>query len=153
MSGGGRRGGKWRLPAALLALCAAGVLWFSLSQPALVTGRRADLRQVTVVVDPNRAGQNRTIVVADKLTMEALYDAARGTPTRAVRRPGHAESLQFDSDIKLALTYAETADEVHFHAGIAYRLLETRGGSGDPGYTRGNAAAIMQLLEPITAGP
>ena len=117
------------------------------NQPKLLTGRRTDLQQVVIVEDPNFAGKNIETVISDSGRLNALYDALLGIRTSANRHPRHTESLQFNSDYRVTFIYTNTKDEVFVHLGEAYRFLETRGGSGDPGYTHGSAEKLTRVIQ------
>jgi len=131
-------------------LCLVCFLAFWWSQPKLITGNKSDMQQVIIIKDPNYAGLNLETAITDRTDMESLFDAVKNVRTLANRHPGHENSLQFDSDYKIVFIFTDSTIEVRIHANNAYRLLDTRGGSGDPGYTRGNAAAIIKIIKELT---
>ena len=82
--------------------------------------------------------------------MDSLFDAVKNTWTFSNRHPSHADSLQFDSDYKIVFIFTNITSEVYIHADTAYRFLESRGGSGDAGYTRGKAKESIEIIKKIT---
>ena len=114
---------------------------------ALVTGKKDELQQVIIIEDPNYQGKNAKTVISDMQTMNALYDAVASVDTIANEYPNHIESLQFDSDYDVVFIFPDTEETVIIHFETAYRQLETRGSSGDPGYVRGDASKILEVIK------
>jgi len=134
----------------IFILCLVCFLAFWWSHPKLITGNKSDLQQIIIIKDPNFAGQNLETAITDRNNMESLFDAVKNTWTFANRHPSHADSLQFDSDYKMLFIFTDITSEVYIHANNAYSFLDSRGGSGDFGYTRGNAKAIIEIIKEIT---
>ena len=126
------------------------VLAFLCSQPKLVTGKKSELQKVVIVEDPNYRGKNLKTVITEEKTMYDMYMALKNMPVRANRYPDHVGSLQFDAGYMVIFYYLDKQDEIIVHSKWAYRFLETRGGSGDPGFTKGNAKRLLHIIESIT---
>ena len=134
----------------IFILCLVCFLAFWWLQPKLISGNKSDLQQIIIIEDPNFSGQSFATVVTDKDNLDELFDAIKNTWTLANRRPSHNDSLQFDSDYKLIFIFSNVTEEIYIHADTAYCFLETNGGSGDPGYTRGNAKMIIEIIKKNT---
>ena len=134
----------------IFILCLVCFLTFWWLQPKLINGNKSDLQQIIIIQEPNYAGQSLETVITDKNNLDDLFDAIKNTWTSANRHPSHNDSLQFDSDYKLIFIFSNVTEEIYIHADTAYRFLETRGGSGDPGYIRGSAKEIIEILKNAT---
>ena len=138
---------KWRILivfSIILVFCSfAFLLGFS---SRLVTGKKSELSQITLIENPYYPEKSTEIIITNDTAMDAMYNAIAYSVTSTNRRPNHNESLQFDADFLVIYHFQNANDEVIIYRESAYRFLETHGGSGDPGYIRGNAKKILFII-------
>ncbi|MCL2433029.1 MAG: hypothetical protein FWD16_00715 [Clostridia bacterium] len=130
----------------LLAVCLIGVgayfvFWWPPAK--LLTGKMADLQQVTIIEGPHHE-RNET-AITDISTMQDLYYYVSQVKVRANKRPSHLSSWQADSRYELVFDYKDKQDVVQISQEGAkiLRFLSTRGPDGDPGFVHGFVPEIV----------
>lgn len=118
----------------------------------LLTGEKSSLVKAIIIIDPTRK-KPQTITVEDREVLDKIYDLIdQSHDIRVNRYPNHSESMQFDSKYQIELLYKDgKVDLLRSTENVKciYRLLNTKGYSGDSGYISGTSEYLLDYISEI----
>ena len=121
-----------------------------LGKPKFFTQGIDNLERVVVIVEPYHKGANKIVYITVRSEMEDLYYIIKNTNELNInKRPKHIDSIQCDSKFAVCFEYSN-GEKDEFYAtereGGIYRLLSTKGNSGDPGYILGSNEKLWTFI-------
>lgn len=140
----------------IVLLFAAISLYFIFASEPLVTGKPAEVGNLTIdFIDTLNNYQVTSVDIDNPENIATIFSALNQGRARVNHRPDHTQSIQLDSDAIIRITYLDGhTDEVNVTKSLAYRFLDTKGGSGDPGFvSTGNDRIYGVLLSCFPASP
>lgn len=103
---------------------------------SILTGQLEDVLSITVHVTPASIKIEPTsYIIANKEDIDDFISTLRQGVVHIKLHPAHWQSLQCDFDAKVQVLYSDgSSDELLIKQYGAFRILNTCGSNGDPGY-------------------
>ena len=117
----------------------------------MVTGKRAEIAAVSIVfIDADNGYFEVHTPLDEPDAISKIYSLLKNSEPRTIKKPSHAQSIHLDHYAEIIFVYEDGhEDRICAATTCWYRFLDTRGGSGDPGFviTTGGDALLQMLRQ------
>jgi hypothetical protein len=112
-----------------------GVFAMKLFNSETILSKRLPEVSVVEIIFLSDSEEKHRIRITDSESINELFAPMLNQAAKTIKHPNHNDSIQLDFDAELIVHYNDTHnDHIHITKWTAYRFLESKGRSGDPGY-------------------